>query len=74
MLKKQFFGLAVHWLGLHAFTARGLSLTPGQGTKILQATQCGQKKEKKKEKEKAVLGVATRESKKCALEKSLEIP
>ena len=34
----------VHWLGLGAFTAVGLGSIPGQGTKILQATQLGQKK------------------------------
>ena len=32
----------VQWLGLSAFTAGGLGSTPGQGTKILQAAQCGQ--------------------------------
>ena len=31
------------WLGLHDFTAEGLGLIPGQGTKILQTAQCGQK-------------------------------
>ena len=39
--------LAVQWLGPHAFTAKGLSSIPGQGTKILQATQLGQKKKKR---------------------------
>ena len=40
--------LGVQWLGLHAFTAEGLGSIPGQGTKILQATLCNQKKEKRK--------------------------
>ena len=42
--------LAVQWLGLCTFTAEGTGSTPGQRTKIPQATQCGQK-EKRKEKE-----------------------
>ena len=33
--------LAVQWLRLHASTARGADSIPGQGTKILQAAQCG---------------------------------
>jgi len=37
--------LLVQWLGLHASTAKGASLVPGWGTKILNAT--GRKKEKK---------------------------
>ena len=40
--------LAVQWLGLPAFTAEGLSLIPGWGSKIPQAV--GPKKEKKKKK------------------------
>ena len=36
--------LVVQWLGLRASTARGMDLIPGQGTKIPQAVQCGQKK------------------------------
>ena len=39
--------LVVQWLGLHAFTAEGVGLAPGWGTKIPQAAQCGQKKKKK---------------------------
>ena len=39
--------LAVQWLRLHASTTGGMGLIPGQGTKILHATQCGQKKKKK---------------------------
>ena len=35
--------LVVQWLGLQASTAGGMSSIPGQGTKILQATRCGQK-------------------------------
>ena len=31
--------LVVHWLGFHAFTAKGPGSIPGQGTKILQASQ-----------------------------------
>ena len=38
----------VQWLGLHASTAGGTGLMPGQGTKILQVTWQGQKKKKKK--------------------------
>ena len=34
----------VQWLGLWAFTAKGPGSIPGQGTKILQVSQCGQKK------------------------------
>ena len=35
--------LSVQWLGLHAPTAGGMGSIPGQGTKILQAVQHGQK-------------------------------
>ena len=38
--------LVVQWLGLGAFTAEGPGLIPGQGTKIPQVTQHGQKKKK----------------------------
>ena len=38
--------LAVQWLGLHAFTAVGLSSIPGQGTKILQAEHSKPKNKK----------------------------
>ena len=41
---KYWSSLAVHWLRLHASTAGGVDLIPGQGTKILQAAGCGQKK------------------------------
>ena len=34
--------LAVQWLGLHAFTAKGPGSILGQGTKILQAARPGQ--------------------------------
>ena len=34
----------VQWLGLRALTAKGPSSILGQGTKILQAVQCDQKK------------------------------
>ena len=34
--------LAVKWLRLGAFTAGGMGLIPGQGTKIPQAWRCGQ--------------------------------
>ena len=37
--------LLVQWIGLHASTAKGASLVPGWGTKILNAT--GPKKRKK---------------------------
>ena len=36
--------LAVQWLGLRAFTAKGPSSIPGHGSKIPQATWSGQKK------------------------------
>ena len=36
------------WLGLCTFIAGGAGPIPGRGTKIPHATQCGQKKEKKK--------------------------
>ena len=38
----------VQWLGLWVFTVSGMGSIPGQGTKILQAKRCGQKKKKKK--------------------------
>ena len=31
--------LVVQWLGLSAFTAKGMGSTPGRGTKILQAVR-----------------------------------
>ena len=40
--------LVVQWLGVSAFIAGGPGLIPGQGTKIPQATQYGQKKKKRK--------------------------
>ena len=49
-IKKNFFlkrtSLVIQWLGLHASTAGGTGLIPGQGTKILRAMQCSQKEEK----------------------------
>ena len=36
--------LVVQWLGLHAFTAEGVSLIPCQGTNILQAGRAKGKK------------------------------
>ena len=38
--------LAVQWLGLGAFSAVAPGSIPGQGTKILQAAQRGQKEKK----------------------------
>ena len=38
--------LAVQWLGLGTLTAEDPGLIPGQGTKILQAVNCSQKKKK----------------------------
>ena len=38
-------------LGLHTFTAKVLGSIPGWGTKIPQVAQCGQKKERKKERQ-----------------------
>ena len=40
--------LGSRWLRLHAFTAGSVGSIPGQGIKILHATQQDQKKEKKK--------------------------
>ena len=34
----------VQWLGMESFIAGSLGSIPGQGTKIPQAAQCGQKK------------------------------
>ena len=42
--------LVVQWLGLCAFTAKGLGLIPGWGTKIPQAMQLSQKKKKQQQK------------------------
>ena len=39
---------AVQWLGLLASTAGVLGSIPSQGTKILQAVRCSQRKKKKK--------------------------
>ena len=39
--------LVAQWLGLWAFTAEGLGSIPGWGIKILQVTQCNQKKERR---------------------------
>lgn len=36
------------WLQLHAFTAKGLGLIPGQGAKIPQAAHCGHKERERK--------------------------
>ena len=36
--------LAVQWLRLYAFTVGDIGLIPGQGTKLLHAVQCSQKK------------------------------
>ena len=36
----------VQWLGLLAFTAKGVGLIPGWGIKIPHAPHCGQKREK----------------------------
>ena len=35
--------LAVQWLGLCAFTARGVGLIPGWGTRIPHTVECSQK-------------------------------
>ena len=47
--------LAIQWLGLCAFNAKGVGSIPGQGTKILHITWHGQehffKKKKKRKKE-----------------------
>ena len=40
--------LDIQWLGLHAFTAEGMGLIPGWGTKIPQAVWYSKKKKKKK--------------------------
>ena len=44
--------LVVQWLGLRAFTAKGLGSIPRWGTKIPQAARHSQKKKKKNEKQK----------------------
>ena len=46
LIKEMFTGnsLEVQWLGLSAFIAEDLGSIPGQGTKIPQALQYGQKK------------------------------
>ena len=36
--------MAVQWLGLHAFTDKGMDLNTDQGIKIPQAEWCSQKK------------------------------
>ena len=36
--------LVVQWLGLHASTEGGICSIPGQRTKILHASWCGQNK------------------------------
>ena len=51
--------LAVWWLGLRAFNARGMGLIPGQGTKIPHAAWCGQKKTKTKNQNKQTLAPAS---------------
>ena len=38
--------LAVQWLGLHAFTAKGTGSTPGWGTEIPEAAQCSKTNKK----------------------------
>ena len=38
----------VHWLGLHAFTAKGVDSVPGWEIKILQTMQYGQKEKQQK--------------------------
>ena len=50
LLKKHPLGnsLAVQWLGLQPLTAQGLGSIPGWGTKIPQATRCGQKQQQQK--------------------------
>ena len=40
--------MAVQWLGLRALTVKDLGSIPVQGTKILHAARCSQKKKKKK--------------------------
>ena len=40
--------LVVHWLGFHAFTAKGPGSIPGQGTKILKASKVTKKQTNKK--------------------------
>ena len=37
----------VQWLRLHTCNAGDMGLIPGQGTKILNAARCSQKKKKK---------------------------
>ena len=42
--------MAVQWLGLNTFTAKGLVLIPDQGAKILKAMWGGQKQNKQAKK------------------------
>ena len=42
--------LLVQWLRHHTSTSGGMGLIPGQGTKILHATQCDQQNLKQKQK------------------------
>ena len=55
MTKPLPLSLIVQWLGLCGFTAVGLGLIPGQGTKIPQALQCTQGKRIKKKKNSLIL-------------------
>ena len=43
--------LVVLWLGFCAFTAEGPDSIPSRGTKIPRAALCGQKKKRKRKKE-----------------------
>jgi len=45
---KEGTSLAIQWLGLRTFTAKGLGSIPGRGTKIPQAVQHSQRKEGRK--------------------------
>ena len=45
---KEGTSLAIQWLGLYTFTAKGLGSIPGRGTKIPQVVQDGQKKKEEK--------------------------
>ena len=60
--------LAVQWLGLHTLTTEDLGSIPGRGTKIPQASLCGQKKKKtKKIKMVVTRGRGMEEQERCCL-------
>ena len=51
--------LVLQWLGFCTFTAEGIGSTPGQGTKIPQASRHDQKKKKSNKQTKNQNGTST---------------